>query len=193
VTDRRDAGHVVGVRARADTERSGTLRAIYDEHHDAVWRTLACLGVPEAAIEDAVQEVFLVVHRRMEDPERYGSVKAWIYAIARRVAWHAHRGAARTRRRLAVVEQHAPEPMRTPEDHAQRQQARALLLRILDEMPEDQRIVFVLAEIEGLAAPEIASVVEVGINTVYSRLRLARARFEREASRMREEEQRHGT
>jgi RNA polymerase sigma-70 factor (ECF subfamily) len=163
---------------RTDTE----LRAIYERYHDAVWRTLACLGVADDAIEDAVQEVFLVVHRRLDDPARYGSLKSWIYAITRRVAWHAHRGAARAQRRLAVVEPRDLDDA-SPEEHAARLQARAILLRILDAMPQDQRVVFVLAEIEGLSAPEIAGAVEAGINTVYSRLRLARARFEREATR----------
>jgi len=159
------------------------LRAIYERYHDAVWRTLACLGLADDAIEDAVQEVFLVVHRRFDDAEHYTSLKSWIYAITRRVAWHAHRGAARTRRRLAAVEPRSIDD-ELPEDHAARQQARAILLRILDSMPDEQRDVFVLAEIEGLSAPEIAAAVEVGLNTVYSRLRLARARFEREAERI---------
>jgi RNA polymerase sigma-70 factor, ECF subfamily len=161
----------------------GGVRAIYERYHDAVWRTLACLGVPDNAIEDAVQEVFLVVHRRLEDPEQYGSMKAWIYAIARRVAWHTHRGAARAQRKLAVADTTRDHDDHTPEQLAAQLQARRILLQILDTMPQDQRVVFVLAEIEGASAPEIAASVEVGINTVYSRLRLARARFERESAR----------
>jgi RNA polymerase sigma-70 factor (ECF subfamily) len=182
VTDRDRAGHLGGVRADP-TDDASSLRAIYDRYHDPVWRTLACLGVPDHAIEDAVQEVFIVVHRRLEDSAQYGSLKAWIYAIARRVAWHTHRGAARAQRKLAAVEVARTDDI-TPEVHAQCLQARAILLRILDAMPHEQRIVFVLAEIEGLSAPEIAQSVEVALNTVYSRLRLARARFEREAAQI---------
>ncbi len=184
MTDSPRPGHLGGV-------GEASLRAIYDRYHDAVWRTLACLGVPDHAIEDAVQEVFLVVHRRLEDPAQYGSLKSWIYAIARRVAWHVHRGAARAQRKLAAVEVAHTDDL-TPEAHAQQMQARAILLRILDAMPHEQRVVFVLAEIEGLSAPEIAESAQVALNTVYSRLRLARARFERETAQLAERHD-HGT
>jgi RNA polymerase sigma-70 factor (ECF subfamily) len=156
--------------------------AVYDHYHASVWRTLVCLGVPPMSLDDAVQEVFLVVHRRLGDPARYGSLKAWIYAIARRVAWHHHRALERRTRRLALVREGDPPP--SPEDELVRSEALEAMARFLDTLPPEQREVFVLAEIEGLGAADIARVVEAPLNTVYSRLRLARSRFEAAARRL---------
>lgn len=161
----------------------GTFAEVYARHHDAVWRTLAALGVPDASLDDGVQEVFVVVYRRLGDPQRYGSVRAWIYAIARRVAWRHHRGRERSKRRDEQSRLH-PSPAPDPEDDLARREAAAFLQRFLARLDEPQRVVFVLAELEGLSAPEIASIVEAKVPTVYSRLRLARTRFQRAVARL---------
>jgi RNA polymerase sigma-70 factor (ECF subfamily) len=171
-----------GPARRDDVPEPDAFAAVYDRYYEPVWRTLACLGVPAATLDDAVQEVFLVVHRRLGDPARYGSLKSWIYAIARRVAWHHHRSQSRQARRLALVR--PADPLPSPEQQLERSEALEIMARFLDALPPEQREVFVLAEIEGLPAPDIARIVEAPLNTVYSRLRLARSRFEETTARM---------
>jgi len=155
------------------------LASLYRRYHQRVWRTLACFGVPEPALEDALQDVFIVVHRRLGDPDAYRSVTGWIYAVARRVAMHHRRAHARHLRRVeSAARQPLPEAPSGPEQHVADQQALVLLREFLRTLDEPQAAVFVLCEIEGLSAPEVAEIVKAKVATVYSRLRLARQRFE---------------
>jgi RNA polymerase sigma-70 factor, ECF subfamily len=196
VTDRRAAGHAGNVAASATAIDPPELdfAELYAAHHDGVRRTLVCLGVPEAIADDALQEVFVVVHERLDDPTQYQSIKGWIYGIARRVAWRHHRTDARAKKKLALVD--PPRDDGTPESELARREAIDFMHEFLDGLDADQREVFVLAEIEGLSAPEIATIVSAKLNTVYSRLRLARGRFEqalqRRGARARREEVRRG-
>lgn len=130
----------------------------------------------DADVDDAVQEVFLVVHRKLAHYEERGSVRAWLFTIARQVASHHHRGEARRERRESV----SPPPALGDDPHeaAVRRQAARLVREFLDGLDEDRSIVFFLADIEGLAVPEIAASLGVNLNTVYGRLRTARLRFE---------------
>ncbi|MBX7079351.1 MAG: sigma-70 family RNA polymerase sigma factor [Nannocystaceae bacterium] len=150
----------------------GSFASIYARYYDGVRRTLACLGVPAAALDDAVQEVFVVVHRRGGLDEL---PRAWIYGVARRVAWRHHRSHGRSERR----EREAPVPDDggSPEAALERDEAVAFMNAFLDALDDDQRTVFVLAEIEELTAREVAAIVGASPNTVASRLRLARGKF----------------
>lgn len=150
---------------------------LYRRYYARVWRTLACLGIPESAVEDAVQDVFVVVHRRLGDPDQYRSLKSWIYAVTRRVAWHHRRGQQRADVRLAAVSRE-PQPVRESlDERVLTGEAATAMMSFLNTLDDDQRVVFLLAELEGLTAPEISEVVGAKVSTVYSRLRLARARF----------------
>lgn len=104
-----------------------------------------------------------------------------LFAIARQIASHALRSAQRRERR----EREQPGPSASPDPHEalERSEAARFVETFLSRLDEPQATVFVLAEIEGMTAPEIASCLGVGVNTVYSRLRLARERFERALSR----------
>lgn len=180
-----------------ETERPTTLdrqlTALFRTHAAFVWRSMLRLGVPEASADDAVQEVFLVVSRRLADYEDRGSIRSWLFAIARRVASHHHRAASRRERRIEQVDlATAPED---PEQVMARKQAVAIVERFLDGLDEHRRMVFYLADVEGLSAPEISAALGVKLNTVYSRLRAARRTFERmlvETSTG-EEDRGHGT
>jgi RNA polymerase sigma-70 factor, ECF subfamily len=192
VTDARPTGHNLDAMAASATGRPHEARAfarLYADHHDGVRRTLGCLGVPAASVDDALQEVFVIVHRRFV-AESETIQRAWIYGITRRVAWRHHRASTRAARRLALVD--APEDFPTPLAVLERGEAVAFVDAFLGGLDDAQREVFVLAEIEGLSAPEIASAVESNLNTVYSRLRLARARFEQALGRQRVRERREG-
>jgi RNA polymerase sigma-70 factor (ECF subfamily) len=151
--------------------------SIYQAHFDFVWRSLQALGVPPAAAEDAAQDTFVVVHRRMGDLLPSASVKAWLFAIAVRVA-HDYRRTAR--RRGASPLEDADREVSTavgPFERTAKAQAVQLVERFLTQLDADKRAVFVMSEVQEMTAPEIAAALEVNLNTVYARLRAARERF----------------
>ncbi len=151
------------------------LEQVYREHADLVWRLLRHLGVADAHRDDVFHEVFLVVHRRLADHDGRSALTTWLFGITRNVVLHHRRSQARHLRRLTV----APEPTRGPgpEEHIARLEAHALVDRFLKILPDDQRVAFALAEIEGLRAPEIAEHLGINLNTLYSRLSALRRRF----------------
>lgn len=161
---------------------------VYDEYFDFVWRSLRRLGVPLPLLDDAVQEVFLVVHRRLPEFEHRSSLKTWLFGIALNVSHHTSRSAARQSvTRLPPMES-APPP--TPQEHLLRTEAMQLLYRVLDELETGRRTAFVMAELEQMSAPEIAEATGWELNTVYSRLRLARRDFEAALKRLRVRDER---
>lgn len=166
------------------------FEAVYEECFDFVWRNARRLGVPDAQIDDAVQEVFLVVHRRLGEFEGRSSLKTWTFGILVKVAAD-HRRALRrksphVRSGGGVVEADtvADEGV-GPDDRIARSEGTRLLHRLLDELSDDRRVVFVLAELEELSAPEIAEALGLNLNTVYARLRTARQDFNQLAQRER--------
>lgn len=171
-----------------DSQRSPSLKAVFEAEYKFVWRSLLHLGVPEAAVDDALQDVFVVVHRKLDEFDTARSIRSWLWGIARRVARDHRRNAARIQRRLSVVTR--PEPAPSPEDEAARREASTVVAEFLSSLGEDQRDVFVLAELEEMTAPEIANALGVKVNTVYSRLRTARLRFKRAVERFRARAQR---
>ena len=154
----------------------------YRTYFRYVFALLGRLGVPAASIDDVVQEVFLVLHRRRDEFRNDSSVRTWLHGIALHTA-------RRHRARIRRAEQPppdlpAPSTPRDPESAASTSQELELLDRLLAALGDEQREVFVLAEIAELPAPEIAELLGVKLNTVYSRLRLARARVRETLDRM---------
>jgi RNA polymerase sigma-70 factor, ECF subfamily len=150
-----------------------TFDEVYAAHFAFVWRVLRTFGVAEAALEDAAQDVFIVVHRRLPEWEGRAQITTWLFAIARRVAQAQRRKEGRT-------DPLEDEPVGQADTFAalSRAQAAATVMAILDTMDEDKRIVFALVELEQLSVPEVARMLELNLNTAYSRLRLARHAFE---------------
>jgi RNA polymerase sigma-70 factor (ECF subfamily) len=148
---------------------------IYEQYYDGVRRTLRCLGVPAAGLDDAVQEVFLVVHRRTEADPDADVPREWIYAVARRVAWRHYRNDARAERRRTLAD--APAEPVSADLALERAEAEDFMIAFLSTLDDDQRAVFVLAEIEELTAKEVGAIVHASPNTVASRLRLARGKL----------------
>jgi RNA polymerase sigma-70 factor (ECF subfamily) len=167
----------VATRVRTD-ERA--LAEIYATHHAFVWRSLARLGVAPSRLDDAVHDVFMVVARRLAEYEGRATMKTWLFAIAMRVAQSVRRDAAREQRgrdRLREVEE-APHVPHEDLDAAQ------MLHALLDKLDDDQRAVFIMAELEGMTANEIAMATATKPATVYSRLRLAREALARHVARI---------
>lgn len=150
---------------------------LYDRYFDFVWRSLCRLGVPPADLEDAAQDVFVVVHRRLATYEERASIKSWLFGIALRVAKVYRQRGARRRAQMAADESVLVCTRGSPEELRAKMQAAEQVQLLLDELDDDKRAVFVLAELEHMPASEIAQALGIPANTVYSRLRLARAAF----------------
>lgn len=149
-----------------------SFRQIFDQHAAAVGRTLRYLGVPEADLWDAAQEVFVVVDRRHSEFEGRARLATWIRQICVRVAL-AHRR-RQMRRREDVVAQ-PPEASVEAEQHTdiEQREQRALLTRLLDTLDDDHRAIIVLHEIERLPMREVAEALGCPLQTAYSRRNVA--------------------
>jgi RNA polymerase sigma-70 factor, ECF subfamily len=151
------------------------LETVYRTHFKAVWRLLRRLGVAPAQLDDAAQDVFLVVQRKLDRLDPEAAVHSWVFAITVRVASEYRRRAARRRTELLdeTIADGAPGPARLSE----LQESVRLLHDVLGDLDEHRRAVYVLSELEQLSVPEIAAVLGENLNTVYSRLRSARMQF----------------
>ena len=149
---------------------------LYHRHVDFVWRSLGRLGVHGSQIEDAVQDVFIVMHRRLGDLRSDASTKAFCFAIAMRVA-QAYRRTARRKGATSVDTNSLADWESSPFDQAARAQAARELQRFLGGLDNNRRAVFLMAELEEKTAPEISQELRVNLSTVYTRLRAARQRF----------------
>lgn len=145
------------------------FREIFTRYTRFVWRVLKSMGVTEADLDDVCQDVFLVVHRRLNEFEGRSSIQSWLYSISLRVAADYRKSAYVTRQRLreALTEMPAPCELGRPE-------ARLLLRRALAALDDDKRNVLVLHEIEGFSVPEIAEILGCPVQTAYTRLQSAR-------------------
>src|SRR5262245_2320084 len=147
---------------------------MYEQHFEFVWRSTRYLGEPEASLDDAVQDVFLVAYRRFQDLEARASPRTWLFAIALRVVSDHRRSRRRKTRLLDSFTQVSSPAVSTPFDHTAHAERGRTLLAALDGLSHDLRVTFVMADLQEMSAPEIASVLNVNLNTVYSRLRNAR-------------------
>ncbi len=168
------------VQTRADDL---TFDDVYETNFAFVWRSARRLGMPDAALEDVTQEIFLVVHRQLSGFEGRSTLRSWLFSIVVRVV---------RRQRTALLKKH-PHSVRAeaetdveglydarcqgPHELAAKQEAGRVLSLFLESLEDKQREVFILAELEQMSAPEIATALRTNLNTIYSRLRLARKAF----------------
>ncbi len=152
---------------------------LHDEYADFVWRNLQRLGVSGASLEDALQDVFLVVHRRLDSFDQTAKISTWLFGICLRVAASHRRKAYLWRERSsAEIQDKADEsPSVNPEQVAMRREAERRLNLGLEALSLERRAAFVMFEIEGMSAGAIAELLGVPIGTVYSRLHRARTEF----------------
>jgi RNA polymerase sigma-70 factor (ECF subfamily) len=156
---------------------------VYAQQVRFVWRVLRGMGVSDVLVEDAVQDVFVVVHRRLHEFDGRFSIKTWLFQIAYRVACDYRRKGKRSATHESMDEtlrDSAP----SPADNAERDEALRVVEKLLDALDDNQRIVVLLSEIEGMTAPEIASVMGAPLNTVYTWLRRARAQLSAAVARL---------
>ncbi|MBS2017080.1 MAG: sigma-70 family RNA polymerase sigma factor [Deltaproteobacteria bacterium] len=162
---------------------------IFKEQGAFVLRLLRRLGVPDADLDDVVQDVFVIVHRSLDRYEERSHLRAWLYRIAVREASRHRRG--RMPQATVPLEDLATTTSTGPEDHVRQREARADLERLLSVLDEERRTVFVLYEVEELSMEEVVEVVGCPLATGYSRLRSARKLVLAAAKRL--EAQRSGT
>lgn len=162
-----------------------TFQSVYRQYFDFVWSSARRLGVEPESMDDLVQEVFIVIHAKLDSLEKPEALRSFIYGVVRRTV-STHRRARRSRPVAGLTASvgpeavsHSPSPLEQTEANAQLQ----LLATLLDELDEPKREVFALVELEELTVPEVAEVLEIPLNTAYSRLRLARQAFEAALSR----------
>ena len=162
------------------------FETLYTEHIGFVWRCLRALGVAPGQLDDAAQEVFMTVHRRLPEFRGDSSLRSWIYGILRNVASN-HRRSERRRRPQECLSAELPCARESPLEHAQAAQAAAFIQRFLSEISEAKREMFVLVSIEQMSMPEVAEALQLSLNTAYARLRQVRLDFRRALQRERGE------
>lgn len=149
---------------------------IFQAEYSYVVNSLRRLSIKEVDVEDLAHEVFLVVHQKLATFDTSRPLRPWLFGIAFRAASDFRR-LARHHREVSHKHLEAEDDARPPDEQLYAHQARALVLRALDDLDLDRRAVLVMCDIDGLAVPEIARTLEIPLNTAYSRLRHARAQF----------------
>jgi RNA polymerase sigma-70 factor (ECF subfamily) len=163
-----------------------SFAAVYKAYFDFVWSSVRRFGVSEDAVDDVVQEAFVIIHARLHTLRQPDSLRSWVYGVVRRTV----SGYRRSQRAKGAAE-FAPDVadaslsgyQLTPLEQTERNGQLQLLAQLLSELDDAKREVFVLAEIEEMTAPEIAEALDIPLNTAYSRLRAARQGFEQALSR----------
>jgi RNA polymerase sigma-70 factor (ECF subfamily) len=158
-----------------------TLERIHRDHFTFIWRSLRGLGVPALVLDDAAQQVLLIVHRRLPQFGGRSKLRTWLFSIAYRVALN-HRRALRRRGPTEPIADDLEHKSSGPEARIEAREALVFVERFLDALPPKKRVLFVLAILEQLPAAEVAAALGIPLNTVYSRVRLIRDEFRRALS-----------
>ena len=159
-----------------------TFDAVYEAQLEFVWAAVHRLGVSPADTDDVVQEIFLVVHRRLAEFEARSGLRTWLFKILIHVVRHHWRSHRRKPGNWALDDAATLDLL--PSDHergpaalVEKSQSLRILDGLLGQLDQEKREVFVLAELEELTAAQIADVLDINVNTASSRLRAARQRF----------------
>jgi RNA polymerase sigma-70 factor (ECF subfamily) len=147
-----------------ESDQHDSFDAIYAREFEYVWRTLGRLGVASSDIADAAHDVFVVLYKKRGELDPARPVRPLLFGIARRIA-------AITRRKQRPEADADADLVVAAPPHAERD----MLWQALAGLDDDRRAVFILHDLEGHTGPEIAALLEIPVNTVHSRLRLARA------------------
>jgi RNA polymerase sigma-70 factor (ECF subfamily) len=169
------------------TEGLGAFFAeLFAEHLSWAWSLVRRLGVPERDAQDVTHDAFVAVHRNLAAFDRARPARPWLYSFLVHAAM-AHKRRAHVRRERfeesGLAEQEAPSS--SPEASLGKKQAIARAMALLEKLPDERRVVLVLADLEGVPVPEVATCLDIPLNTAYSRLRLAREELAEHGRRLR--------
>jgi len=174
----------VAAEGSAAPEPAEAFNEIYDRHFSFVWRCLRGLGIPAAALDDAAQDVFLVVHRQLAAFRGDSSARTWLFGITRNVAGNHLRRARRKQAPLEPLVEDPAHPAPGPHEHAEDAQAAAFVADFLAGLDAKKRELFILSVLEEMTMPEVAAALSIPLNTAYTRLRRVRAAFEAALGRL---------
>lgn len=166
-------------------DRALDIGRLYDEHAEYLCRVIHRLTGSREAAEDVVQEVFLLAHHRRGELEDRTGIRTWLYRVAVNHVRHRRRSFSRYQGLLDRYQKHpgVDGSADGPDEAASRQQRGRLIQECVLTLTDKLREVFVLYELEELEGNEIAEILDIPVNTVWSRLRLARAAFRQEWTR----------
>lgn len=156
------------------TDDASWFRATYDAQVSWVWHVVRRLGVAAPDVPDVTQEVFVTVFRRAASYDATRPLRPWLFAICLNLA---RRQRARAHVRREVPDLAAPDLDGSFVESLEHRDLRRRLHHALDTLDDDQREVIVAHDLEGLAMPAIAEIIDAPLATLYSRLRLGRARL----------------
>jgi len=152
---------------------TAALGALFDRHHEAVYRLISrLLRTEPSEIDDLVQQTFLEAWRSAKKFGSRGSVRSFLFGIAANTVRHHIRGAVR--RRAALADVPPPALAGTPDDAAMRAQQVHRLAAALEELPDDLRVVYVMCDLEEVPGVEAARVLGLRVGTLGRRLHEAR-------------------
>ena len=163
------------------------IAAVYEAHFRFVWRCLRSLGVRDDVLDDALQDVFVVVQKKLDRFDGRANVRTWLYGIALRVARRYRARVAKDARKFVSDESDSEDPPASSADLERKLDASQrldLARRALELLDDEKREAFVLACVEQMSAPEIAQITGLPLNTVYSRIRAARLAFATQVARL---------
>jgi RNA polymerase sigma-70 factor (ECF subfamily) len=174
-----------GDQAATPSGEVSPFAAVYKQYFDFIWSSVRRLGVSPASMDDVVQEVFIVIHARLHTVQYPENLRSWIYGVARRTVsgYHRARRVKDASTAALAVEPTALSLPQTPFDLVAQNDRVKLLFNLMEELDASKREVFAMAELDDLSVPEIAEILEIPLNTAYSRLRAARHAFEEALAR----------
>ncbi|MBN1611774.1 MAG: sigma-70 family RNA polymerase sigma factor [Polyangiaceae bacterium] len=155
---------------------------IYQEQFPFVWRSLGALGVTGPGRDDAAQDVFLVVYRRLGEFQGRSSLRTWIFAIVEHVAFNHRRADRRKRSPLTRLDEAQSSDEPDPFERAQDREIAEFLEHFLNGLRAEQRLLFVFVLVEQMSAPEVAEVLGIPLNTAYTRIRAIKQAFRKAAA-----------
>lgn len=169
------------------SDKPSEFRKIFDEEFGYVTRVLRRLGVRPADVEDLAQEVFVNAHRKFSEYDRSRPVRPWLFAFAFRVAANHQRLSRNSKEVLSEAASDTSMELvdaSTPEQALTQRQQQELVLAALQHVPLDRRGALVMHDIDGFSAPDIAASLAIPVNTVSSRVRIARDEFKKALRRL---------
>jgi RNA polymerase sigma-70 factor (ECF subfamily) len=162
--------------------RRSSFDGLYADHFPFVWRCLRGLGVPDAALDDATQDVFLAVHRQLPAFRGESAVRTWLFGIVRNVASN-HRRSGKRKGGHAPLDEDLPSTGPGPADKIEEIQAADFVRAFVATLDEGRRELFVMVLLEEISVPEAAAALGIPLNTAYTRVRRMRVAFQQALAR----------
>jgi RNA polymerase sigma-70 factor (ECF subfamily) len=179
---------------------AAAFETLVKTHQDRVYDFCVRMMSDREEAFDLTQEIFVSIHAHISDFREDARLSTWIFRIARnhclnRLKYLRRRGRGRSDEYGEVQEQainDAAGAPQKPDDALEASRLKALVRRAIDELDEDQRVLVVLRDIEGLSYEEIMEVTELAEGTVKSRLHRAREKLAGILERLENEAARRG-